>query len=333
MTSLSNSAVLIGDSLPMQRLRDLVAVVAPTKLPVLIQGPTGSGKELVAALLHQLSGRSGVFVPFNVCAVGETMFEDALFGHAKGAYTGAVRESLGYLREANGGTVFLDEVSGLALTLQAKLLRAIETGTFRPIGAARDFVSDFRIIAATNEDIAMLADRGQFRADLHHRLSGLVISVPSLEERLEDVPELADSFARRFRPNHPGFSAQAIELLQHTKWPGNVRELKHVVEVACAFSEYKVEATTVRSVLQGRGARQALPVLAIDQGERRELLDLLQRVGWDLAVAAELMGVHRATLYRRMKRLTIRPPRATELRDYRTLSANDNVTTGARLAT
>src|SRR5579885_564510 len=137
---------LIGESPAIVQLRRLIETVAPTRLSVLIEGATGTGKELVAAQLHHASARSGSFVAFNVCALGDSMFEDALFGHVRGAYTGAVGESLGFLREANGGTVFLDEISGLALAQQAKLLRAVETGVFRPIGSARDARSDFRMI-------------------------------------------------------------------------------------------------------------------------------------------------------------------------------------------
>jgi DNA-binding NtrC family response regulator len=154
---MSGDSVLIGDSAPMERLRMLVAAVAPTRIPVLIEGATGTGKELVAALLHRESRRDGAFVAFNVCALSETMFEDALFGHARGAFTGAAGETLGFLREANGGTAFLDEISGLPFVLQAKLLRAIETGVVRPVGSARDAHSDFRVIAATNERLDRLA--------------------------------------------------------------------------------------------------------------------------------------------------------------------------------
>src|SRR5512146_522674 len=186
----SYDSPLIGDSKPMQRLRALIARVAPTKVPVLIEGETGTGKELVAASLHKQSRRDGAFVAFNVCALSDSMFEDALFGHAKGAFTGAVGESLGFLREANGGTAFLDEISGLPLAQQAKLLRALETGVVRPIGSARDAITDFRLIAATNERVDDLVDQGRFRPDLAHRLRGLVLTLPTLAERVDDIPAL-----------------------------------------------------------------------------------------------------------------------------------------------
>ena len=178
----------------MRELRALIARVAPLRMPVLIEGATGTGKELAAALLHRDSGRSGGLVAFNVCALGESMFEDALFGHVKGAYTGALGESLGFLREANGGTAFFDEISGLPLPLQAKLLRAIETGVFRPIGASRDAMSEFRTVAATNEQLRELVAAGRFREDLMHRLSGITVRMPTLAERVDDIPELVRHF-------------------------------------------------------------------------------------------------------------------------------------------
>jgi len=157
---------IIGESQLIRELRSRIIRYAATNLPVLIQGPSGTGKELIAESLHTLSGRTGAFVAFNVCAVADTMFEDALFGHARGAFTGADRDRVGYLTEAHRGTVFLDEISGLSLSMQAKLLRAIETRRFRPVGARTDAVSDFRVIAASNEDIGDLVQQRRFRLGL-----------------------------------------------------------------------------------------------------------------------------------------------------------------------
>src|SRR6185436_15443756 len=190
---------LLGESPVMCRVRALIAMVAPTRLPVLVHGATGTGKEIVAAAIHAESGRRGAFVAFNVCAIGDSMFEDALFGHVRGAYTGAVQDAQGFLREANSGTAFFDEISGLALPLQAKLLRAIELGVFRPIGARHDATSDFRVVAATNEHIHDLVANGRFRADLAHRLGGVVIDLPPLAERVEDIGLLARHFVRGVR--------------------------------------------------------------------------------------------------------------------------------------
>lgn len=287
----------------------LVTAVAPTRIPVLIEGATGTGKELVAALLHRESRRDGALVAFNVCALGESMFEDALFGHAKGAFTGAAGETLGFLREANGGTAFFDEISGLPLGLQAKLLRAIETGVVRPVGSSRDARSDFRTIAATNERIDELVASGQFRADLAHRLSGMVLTVPALNERVDDIPALVEYFVRSAQPARTVVVApSAMDLLQGRSWPGNVRELKQVVEAALAFARTVLDTEALSIVLtqRARGGEAAAtsPVLV----ERQRLVSLLTNASWDTEVAASTLGVHRTTIYRRMRRLGISVP-------------------------
>jgi two-component system, NtrC family, response regulator GlrR len=297
----------------MRRLRALIHTVAPTRLAVLVEGATGTGKELIAALLHGQSGRSGALVAFNVCALGESMFEDSLFGHSKGAYTGAINESLGFLREANGGTAFFDEISGLPLPLQAKLLRAVETGVFRPIGASRDARSDFRVVAATNESLGMLVDQGRFRADLRHRLSGVVITVPTLAERVDDIPELARHFVRRSAGVDLPFDPAAMRMLVEASWPGNIRELKQVIDTAVAFSRGTLDATALSSALCYRTGGTVSP--AHDKiTDRREMLAVLQHAGWDVAQAASHLGVHRATFYRRMKRHGIDAPRFAPVR-------------------
>lgn len=314
------AGVLVGESPPMQRLRALIGRVAPARIPVLIDGETGSGKELVAAELHRLSGRTGAFVAFNVCAVGESMFEDALFGHVRGAYTGAVGESIGFLREANGGSVFLDEISGLATPLQAKLLRAIETGVFRPIGSARDARSDFRTIAATNERLADLVADGRFRADLAYRLSGIVIAVPTLRERADDIPLLAKHFAERVRsagvdrvgraPREIVLTKRAARLLQERDWPGNVRELRQAVEAAMLFAGDVLDVDAFDAATSHQPPARAPAMLADEPiaAERERLLALLASVSWDTDQLASRLGVHRATVYRRAKRLGIRLP-------------------------
>jgi DNA-binding NtrC family response regulator len=287
----------------MRQLRALITTVAPSRVPVLIEGETGTGKELVAALLHRASGRTGAFVAFNVCAIGDSMFEDALFGHAKGAYTGAVAESLGFLREANGGTAFLDEISGLPLALQAKLLRAIETGVFRPIGASRDARSDFRPIAATNESLGSLVDAGRFRADLRHRLSGVVLRLPTLAERVDDIPELVEYFVRHASARDTRVRDDAISLLVESPWPGNVRELKQVIDAAVAFSRGCVDRAAIESAMANRGcARRPQTVALTRLAERSELVRVLERSHWNTEHAATMLGIHRATIYRRMKR-------------------------------
>jgi DNA-binding NtrC family response regulator len=313
--STMHDVVLVGDSLPMRRLRETIRTIAPTRLPVLIEGATGTGKELIAALVHKHSGRSGAFVAFNVCALGESMFEDSLFGHVRGAYTGALTDTMGFLREADGGSAFFDEISGLPVSLQAKLLRAIETGVFRPIGAARDARSDFRVIAATNEHLGDLVERGRFRVDLKHRISGMVINVPSLAERVEDIPSLVRYFAHRVACSPVAIEASALELLMETQWPGNVRELKQVVDVALAFARDVLDVEAIRTALLHRSMRMLASSETVDDRlERRELLTALQSVAWDVDRAAADLGVHRATLYRRMKRYGVEAPRVAPSR-------------------
>jgi DNA-binding NtrC family response regulator len=300
---------LIGDSAPMQRLRALIARVAPSKVPVLIEGDTGTGKELVAASLHRQSRRDGAFVAFNVCALGESMFEDALFGQIKGAFTGAVGETLGFLREANGGTAFLDEISGLPLAQQAKLLRAVETGVVRPIGSARDAVTDFRLVVATNERIEELVELGRFRADFAHRLCGLVLRVPPLAERADDIPMLVEHFVRRARPGRATtIDRRAMRRLQERAWTGNVRELRQVVEAALVFCGDVLDEAALDLVLARSAVHASRGSAASRLVEREELLRVLEVSAWDTVRAAASLGVHRATVYRRMQRLGIVVP-------------------------
>ncbi|MBV9107954.1 MAG: sigma-54-dependent Fis family transcriptional regulator [Gemmatimonadetes bacterium] len=306
MDELSARTGIIGESETMQRLRALVQRAAPLSLPVLIEGPTGSGKELVARALHTLSGRRGRFVAVNVCAIPEPMFEATLFGHVRGAFTGAVRDSDGYLAEADRGTLFLDEIGALSPAAQGKLLRAVETHDFRPVGGRRDCTSDFRVVAATNEPLHALVAGGRFRADLAHRLNAVQVAVPALVERMEDLPALAAHFAALASPGATvALPGQALARLQEHDWPGNVRELKYVVERAVAFAaDGAVDAFELKlGRSSDAGERMA---------ERDELLALLAACGWDTEAAARRLGVHRATIYRRMERLEIvrpsRPP-------------------------
>jgi two-component system NtrC family response regulator len=233
------------------------------------------------------------------------MFEDALFGHVRGAYTGAIGESMGFLREANGGTAFFDEISGLPLPLQAKLLRAIETGVFRPIGAARDARSDFRPIAATNDDLSELVREGRFRADLWHRMSGVVLRVPALVDRIDDVPLLA----RHFLGAGARVTDDASAALMSRAWPGNVRELRQVLEAASVFANGAIDAAAIDVAVANRGASTPnanSPARAL--AERSELVAVLEGAAWDTSRAASELGIHRATMYRRMKRHGIEIP-------------------------
>lgn len=303
--------LLIGESAVMRRLRETILRFAPSRIPILLFGPTGSGKELVAQSLHLASGRRGDLAAFNVCAVSETMLEDALFGHVRGAFTGATSDSAGYLREANGGTLFLDEVTGMPLSAQVKLLRAIETGVYRPVGATRDQRSDFRVVAATNVDPAAHVAAGRFRADLLHRLGGLVLHVPSLAERRGDVPLLVRHFTSRSEFGRPVvFTDAALDRLAAQEWSGNVRELRHAVDRIALFSADGVVSGGLVDDLIAPSEHRA-PSEA-DVFTPRRLKALLEEVDWNVDLVAERLGVHRTTLYRRLRRLGIERGRETQ---------------------
>jgi transcriptional regulator with PAS, ATPase and Fis domain len=306
MTSNAMRAI-VGNSAPMQRLRALIEAAAPTKLSVLIEGPTGAGKELVAAALHELSGREGNLVAFNVTAIGDSMFEDALFGHVRGAFTGAVSDSAGFLREANRGTAFFDEISGLPAMLQVKLLRAIETGRFRPVGARCDASSDFRIVAATNECPEALLESRTFRLDLMHRVAAVRIAVPGLQQRLEDVPSLVMSFLRGTGRPSLDVTPAAMRAFQERPWPGNVRELKHVVHWAATLATDAIDEHVLRRISE---FDERPSLVSVDAGgqERLRIRDALERHSWDTERAASELGVNRATLYRWIRKFQLSGP-------------------------
>ncbi|HKS04923.1 MAG TPA: sigma 54-interacting transcriptional regulator [Gemmatimonadaceae bacterium] len=283
---------IIGESAAIVALRETIRTIAPSKLSVLIEGPTGSGKELVAAALHAMSGRRGDYVAFNVCAISDSMFDDALFGHVRGAYTGALGDSPGFLREANGGTVFLDEIGVLHPTLQAKLLRALETGSFRPVGAKHDAISEFRVVSATNVSRAELVETGRLRADLGYRLAGALLRVPPLSERVEDIPLLVRSFLTRMGVADT-IDHVVLDLLVAHSWPGNVRELRNVIECAVALGGLDTR-TVSQLIAQGKDGT----VLTALMARRQELRAALDANAWDPEATARALGVHRATIYR-----------------------------------
>lgn len=300
-------SLILGESATIRRVRRLIGQIAATRQPVLIQGPTGSGKELVAEALHQSSGRTGPLVAFNVCAIGDGLFESTLFGHVRGAFTGANTDHVGYLAEADRGTLFLDEIGGLSLALQPKLLRALETRQFRPVGAKRDVQSDFRVVSATNVALESLVADGRMRADLAQRVSAVIIDVPSLDERVDDIRLLAAHFAR-CAPDAPHGPAElnpaALRLLEAREWPGNVRELRHVVEIAVAVAETPCV-----------GARDVLAVMRTPRGisaisgplarARQRLIGAMRQANGDVPAAAALLGRHRATVYRQLERFSL----------------------------
>jgi DNA-binding NtrC family response regulator len=228
---------MIGSSPAMSRVYEMVRLVAPRNSTVLLLGESGTGKELVARAIHELSARArGNFVPINCAAIPDTLIEAELFGHSKGAFTGAVQSRAGRIQAAQGGTLFLDEIGDLPLDTQAKLLRFLESGEMQRLGTAEVFKANVRVIAATNVNLEQKVRTGQFRADLYYRLSVFPVLLPSLRERGNDIFELASAFLAEFCTNRSCFSEASLRKLRSHKWPGNVRELRHAIERASILS-------------------------------------------------------------------------------------------------
>lgn len=300
---------LLGRSPAMQGVFALIRQAAPGDVNVLITGESGTGKELVAKALHFNSPRADrPFVPINCAAVPASLLESELFGHVKGAFTGAVTTRRGLFREAHGGTLFLDEIGDMAPELQAKLLRAIEDRSIRPVGSDQPAPLDVRIVAATNQDLPARIRAGQFRDDLYYRLAVIPIQLPALRERKEDIPLLAEHFLGRAIATSGkqvlGFTPETMTTLLRHPWPGNVRELENVVERAVTLT---AGGTIAPEALLLDVSASPSAALALAQLPRRptlqELTDeyvalVLQEAGGDKARAADLLGISKRTLYR-----------------------------------
>jgi len=313
---LSQEYVMIGESVAMRALRKQIAVVAPTDGRVLISGESGTGKELVARAIHAASRRkSAPFVEINSAAIPEDLVESELFGHTKGAFSGAGAAKKGKFEIADGATLFLDEIGDMSPRVQAKMLRVLEEQRFEPIGSNTPVKVDVRVISATNKPLSSLIENGDFRADLFYRLNVIPFQIPPLRERLEDVPLLTEHFNRKFSAAYgrkpKEFTPEAIEALQNYVWLGNVRELKNTIErVVIMVEKQKVAAAD----LPRFNATQDAPASsfrfpsfkdATDAYQREFILHKLAEFDGNVTKAADAMGVDRSHLYRRMKNLGI----------------------------
>ena len=299
---------VVGRSEAMLQVFKTAARVASTDATVLIQGESGTGKELVARAIHQSSPRAGgPFVAVDCGAIAEGVLESELFGHARGAFTGAQATRRGLFEEASGGTLFLDEIGDVGPNLQARLLRALQEGTIRPVGANEPIAVDVRVVAATNRDLEQAVKEGAFRADLYYRLDVVAIRIPPLRERREDVPLLAEHFAHKHgRGEGAAISPAARELMLAYHWPGNVRELENVIARALALNPSGVVLPDdlPEAIRSGHAAGPAPAEIigserpTLDELERRYARQVLRETGGNKSRAADILGIDRKTLYR-----------------------------------
>ena len=303
---------LIGDSPALEAVLEQVEQVAPTDSTVLIQGETGTGKELIARAVHNISSRCGrSFVKLNCAAIPFDLLESELFGHEKGAFTGAIAQKIGRFEMANKGTLFLDEIGDIPLALQPKLLRVLQEQEFEPLGSTRTHQVDVRLVAATNRDLASMVKQGKFRSDLYYRLNVFPIRLPALRERREDIPALVqhfvDLYSRRMGKQIEEIAPGAMAALRTHHWPGNIRELQNFIErsviltsgtaLHAPLAELKLSVET-----------EPLEAVTLEDAERDHIRKTLEQTRWVVSGpngAAARLGIKRSTLYFRMQRLGI----------------------------
>jgi DNA-binding NtrC family response regulator len=318
---------IVGESPRMREVRQLIQTVAPTDTRVLVLGESGTGKELVAGAIHGLSKRqNATYVRINCAAIPETLLESELFGYEKGAFTGALKQKPGLVEEANGGTIFLDEIADMSRPLQAKLLRFLEDGSFTRVGGTQQLRVNVRLIAATNQDIVQAIREGNFREDLFHRLNVVQFRLPPLRERNDDVPILAEHFLQHFSASMnkhvTALSLPATRKLQAHHWPGNVRELKNVIEralilertneiQAASLPDFQVEAQLHKAPTPRMTGSESLDEL-VTAFERQLIGEMLERNGFNLGKTAEQLKISRHALRYRMQRLNLTLPGESE---------------------
>ncbi len=308
----ARDVIVEGSSPAWQHLKAQIGKVAPSDAPVLIQGETGSGKEVVARLLHDLSRRAtGPFLAINCGAVSRDLLESELFGHEKGAFTGATGMKIGLVAAAEGGTLFLDEIGEMPGPMQVSLLRFLDHGEYRPVGSTRTLHADARIIGATNQEVRMLVSQGRFREDLLYRINAVTLQVPPLRERREDIPELAEHILEQLTPAASpsrSFSAEALAQLVSYRWPGNVRELRNVIErlVMMRSGNGTISGEEVRNVLPKQQDTPE-PVewshLSLEEVEQRHIQRVLNACDGNKTQAAKILRIDYKTLLSKLKKL------------------------------
>jgi two-component system response regulator HydG len=308
---------IIGESPAIRRVIDLIRQVAPSSLPVLVTGESGTGKELVANAIHNQSKRaSKKYVAFNCAGQSESLLEDQLFGHVRGAFTGADRDREGVFEYANGGTLFLDEIGDMPLSMQAKLLRVLETGDVVRLGQNSDRSTDVRFVSATNQDLKKLCEKGEFREDLYFRINGAEINVPPLRQRREDIPLLINHALGKFsvdmdRPR-PTFTEPAILRLVGYDWPGNVRELMNIVQRMAVLTDGDVvDLAQVPDEIRSSDSDSSYDVgslagIGLDKLEKEAIRQTLAMTGGNREQTSNLLGIGERTLYRKLKEYGIK---------------------------
>jgi DNA-binding NtrC family response regulator len=309
---------VVGPSQGTRTIIEMVQKVAALPANVLVLGETGTGKELLARLIHREAGRANApFVAVNLAAIPRELVESTLFGHEKGAFTGAIRQQLGKFELASGGTLFLDEVGDLKYELQAKLLRAIQEGEIERVGGLHPIKTDLRLIAATNIDLEKAVKEGRFREDLYYRLNVIPIRMPALRDRIDDLPDLARFFLRRynvkFRKSIQGIADSTMQILCSYWWPGNIRELENLIERLVAVSDkdwitdedLPYELHVAQLDTQGPSTENLLE-RAVSTFERNFIIRALEKSGWNVTGTARALGIPLSTLKFKMDRLEIR---------------------------
>lgn len=308
---------IIGKSKKMKELFRLIKRVADSSSIILLYGESGTGKELFARAIHYNSPRkNGPFIAVDCGSIPETLLESELFGHTRGAFTGAVRAKRGLVEEAGGGTLFLDEVGNMSLNFQSKLLRAIQEGEVRPVGSSERITVDVRIVAATNKNLKAEVERGNFREDLYYRLAVIPIPLPPLRERKEDIPLLARHFLEKYsrRTPSPQLSPEALGILVNYPWPGNVRELENLMERAALLCEGQAITPAHLSFETEESPPAPEGVVPLKEAtektvkiiEKEKILHALEAASGNKARAAKMLGISRGTLYNKLKELDIR---------------------------